>query len=278
MPPQSPRLILTRPDPENTLWLQALAELGVRALAWPLIDILPTPAAPDRLSPLWLVLAEFRAVMFVSRPAVQHFFARRPAGSSWPAATQAWCTGPGTRRALLNQGLVATSIDAPPEGSSWDTEHLWPVVADQVAPGHRFLFVRGTDAEREHCKDESADSELPQANPDAGVGRDWLAQQVLRSGGQISWAVSYVRAQPSWTETQIAQARLSATDGSVWVFSSSQAVTHLGRLLPGQDWRAARAVATHARIAQRSRELGFGQVLICPPDPKQVWASLKSLS
>lgn len=278
MPPQLPRLILTRPDPENTPWLQALDKMGVQALAWPLIEILPAPATPDRLSPLWPVLDGFRAVMFVSRSAVQHFFARCPAGSTWPAATRAWCTGPGTRRALLDHGLPATGIDAPPEGSTWDTEHLWPVVAAQVAPGHRFLLVRGTELEPEQGRPESGHPDLPKAHADTGVGRDWLAQQVERLGGQISWAVAYVRAQPRWTEPQIARARLSASDGSVWVFSSSQAVTHLGHLLPGQDWHAARAVATHTRIAQRARELGFGQVLISPPDPKQLWASLKSLS
>jgi uroporphyrinogen-III synthase len=274
MSPQSPRLILTRPDPENASWLQALSHLGAQAVAWPLIDILPTPQEPERWRQVWATLSDLRAVMFVSRSAVQHFFARRPAGAVWPIATRAWCTGPGTRRALIDQGLSDQSIDAPPQGGTWDTEHLWPVVTSQVAPGHRFLFVRGTDASEGGFITPSSD---PVA-VDSGVGRDWLAQQVQRLGGHIIWVVSYVRSAPKWNPDQIAQAQSSAGDGSVWVFSSSQAVAHLGQLLPGQDWRSARAVATHERIARRARELGFGQVLISAPDPLQVWASLKSLS
>lgn len=275
MHPDSPRLILTRPHPENDPWLAALTGWGGRAVAWPLIDIEPAPLEPDLLGPLWPTLSEFQAVMFVSRSAVQHFFARRPPGVAWPSPTRAWCTGPGTRRSLVEQGLEISSIDAPPSGSTWDTEHLWPVVASQVAPGHRFLFVRGTDGSATHVR--GPDPASPPSSPDAGVGRDWLAQQVLRSGGQITWAVSYVRAQPRWDDRQTALARSAANDGSVWVFSSSQAVQHLQRLMPDQDWRGARAVATHARIAQKARDLGFGHVLTSQPDPEQVWGSLKSL-
>ena len=275
MHPDSPRLILTRPAPENAPWLAAQTGWGGQAVAWPLIDIEPAPSEPDLLGPLWPSLTEFRAVMFVSRSAVQHFFARRPPGVVWPSPTRAWCTGPGTRRSLEALGVPAVAIDAPPPGSTWDTEHLWPVVASQVALGLRFLFVRGTDGSVAH--DLGLDPVGPQATPDAGVGRDWLAQQVIRSGGQISWAVSYVRAQPRWDERQMALARTAASDGSVWVFSSSQAVQHLQRLMPDQDWRGARAVATHERIAQKARDLGFGHVLTCQPDPEQVWGSLKSL-
>lgn len=273
--PASPRLILTRPDPENAPWLKALVECGAHAVAWPLIDIQPVHRVPDPLAPVWRSLADFRAVMFVSRSAVQHFFDRRPSSTHWPPPTRAWCTGPGTRRALMAQGLPASGIDAPAEGGTWDTEHLWPVVAAQVAPGHHFLLVRGTDEGA--LAVPSPDGATPSLAPDAGVGRDWLAQQIERLGGQVHWAVSYVRAQPHWDERQRDLARQAASDGSVWVFSSSQALTHLQRLLTDQDWHRARAVATHERIAQRARELGFGAVLTSPPDPQQVWASLKSL-
>lgn len=272
--PESPRLILTRPDPENTSWLKALTECGAQAVAWPLIDIQAAPCEPDHLGPVWHSLADFRAVMFVSRSAVQHFFARRPAGLVWPSATRAWCTGPGTRRALVAQGLPDGGIDSPGAGGPWDTEHLWPVVSNQVAPGHDFLVVRGTDETA--VTPSASDAAHAHLSPDAGVGRDWLAQQIQRLGGQIRWAVSYVRAQPHWDEPQRALARSAASDGSIWVFSSSQALTHLQRLLPGQDWHHACAVATHERIAQRARELGFGRVLTSQPDPQQVWASLKS--
>ena len=83
---------------------------------------------------------------------------------------------------------------------------------------------------------------------------------------------------PQWTQAQRAAATSAATDGSVWCFSSSQAVTHLQQALPAQDWSAARCVTTHARIAQTAKTLGFGEVHISRPLVADVLASLESLA
>jgi len=124
--------------------------------------------------------------------------------------------------------------------------------------GDRLLLVRGGDSEGR------------------SQGRDWLARQVAARGAAVETVVAYVRQLPQWSEAQRARARRAAGDGSLWLFSSSEAAANLGRLLPGQPWGAARAIATHPRIAQAVRALGFGSVRESRPAFDAVVASIES--
>jgi len=126
---------------------------------------------------------------------------------------------------------------------------------------------------------DHADGEAS-ANPggDAGVGRDWLAQQLRTAGAQVDFVVAYGRAAPHWQASVRTLASQAACDGSVWIFSSTEAVSNLATLLPQQDWSQARAVATHERIAMAARTLGFGVVLSTRPAVADVVASLESLA
>jgi uroporphyrinogen-III synthase len=51
----------------------------------------------------------------------------------------------------------------------------------------------------------------------------------------------------------------------IWMFSSSEAIDHLQALAPEAHWHAGRALASHPRIAERARALGFGAVAIVSP-------------
>lgn len=180
------------------------------------------------------------------------------------AGPRCWATGPGTRQALIDVGVAEAHIDSPPiDAAQFDSEALWRVVCTQVSTDQRVLVVRGSDA--------SAISQN-------GSGRDWLAQQISAAGAQVDWVSAYERTVPTWTTAQTAQAQAAASDGSVWVFSSSQAVGHLQQLLPAQHWGHARCVATHARIAQAAQDAGFGQVLSTKPRVADVLACLESLA
>jgi uroporphyrinogen-III synthase len=259
-------LILTRPEEENQAWMDVLLGSGLPTVAWPLIDIQAVGDDTDVMQ-AWRSLSACRAVMFVSRSAVQHFFARRPPDLAWPQQTRAWCTGPGTRRALVHHGCPEACIDAPPPQGPWDTEHLWPVVRAQVQAQDTVMLVRGTDST----------ASLPGAvQASQGVGRDWLAQQLLNQQVRIRWVVSYRRACPVWSVQRLNDAHMAAQDGSVWVFSSAQALDHLRQLLPHVTWQQAQAVATHARIAQKARDMGFGLVIGSQPTPQALVASLES--
>lgn len=270
---RSRRVIVTRPAPEAQRWVAQLAAHGVDAAALPLIAILPCsdPALQARLQAARAEIGRYRALMFVSGNAVVHFFESNLAPALTPQAlnainTRAWAPGPGTARALLQAGFAADRIDGPAaDAAQFDSESLWQQVAGQVAPGDRVLIVRG----------RSATPDGAHASP-SGTGRDWLAQQIEAAGGAVEYVVAYERGAPRFAPQEVALAQQAAADGSVWLLSSSEAVAHLAQALPAQRWHAAHALATHPRIAEAARTVGFGTVRECRPALADVVASIES--
>jgi uroporphyrinogen-III synthase len=253
------RVIVTRPESEARLWSLELERRGFETAVLALIDIRPAPR-PAEVSAAWRALEGLRAVMFVSGNAVRQFFAQRPAGAAWPAATRGWATGAGTREALLEAGVAPALVDAPPSHSTqFDSENLWQGVAAQVKAQDRVLIVRGMD------------------HGDENTGRTWLADQLVAVGAQVESVVAYVRARPQWDDQQRARAQQLCGPESVWLFSSSQAIVHLQSLMPAQAWAAGRAVATHPRIAQTARHAGFAVVCESRPAVDAVAAALESI-
>ncbi len=268
------RLIVTRVQPQAQQWADSLAVHGYEALVLPLIDVrgLTDVTAVHRA---WLQWANYRAVMFVSRHAVDYFFQARPTSAPDAKAlasmhTRCWATGPGTANALLAHGVATNLLDTPPEqAGQFDSEALWQQVHTQVQAGDRVLIVRG---------DSVAPDGTALVDNDQGVGREWLAERLRQSGAEVDFVVAYQRGAPDWTCEQRLLAQLAARDGSVWLFSSAEALGHLQRLLPTQDWSAARAVATHPRIAAAARGLGFAVVCQSRPTLPDVLASVESLA
>lgn len=262
------RVIVTRPQRDAQGWLQELSAAGLDVVALPLIEIAAVADQSPLLS-VWQRLGDYVGVMFVSGNAVDGFFAARPAdGSAFcPQATRktrAWATGPGTQAALLRAGVAPAFMDAPAtDAAQFDSEALWQVVGPQVKPGDRVLIVRGTDGQAE--------------GPDQGVGRNWFARRLDEAGATADFVVSYQRGLPRFSPEQLNLARTAASDGSVWLFSSSEAVANLQACLPGQDWHGARAVATHARIAAAARDAGFGVVRESRPALADILGSIESI-
>lgn len=255
------RVIVTRPRREAQDWVQALQQAGHEALALPLIAIAPAPDAAA-LQRAWRQLDRYLGLMFVSANAVDGFFATRPADA--PLPRQAWATGPGTVNALLRAGVPATQITAPPaDAAQFDSEALWQQMAGRITPGARVLIVRGADA--------------AEGGNTQGAGRDWFARQVVAAGGMVDFVASYQRQRPQLDATQQQLAQAAAADGSVWLFSSSEALANLRTISQRQDWSQARAIATHPRIAQAAHQTGFGAVIESRPTLADIRASLESL-
>jgi uroporphyrinogen-III synthase len=264
------RVIVTRPANQADAWVQGLRAAGLTAVSWPLIDIRPTRDA-QALNAARAQAADQQALMFVSANAVHGFFEENRALAGVNAAELAiksivntgaarcWATGPGTVQALLAAGVPAQRIDAPGAGDELESEALWAVVQKQVGAGMRVMLVRGADA--------------------AGqlAGRPWLAQQLAARGAQVTEAAAYERHAPQWSAAQREQAQAALCDGSVWLWSSSEALHNLPDL-PAMAQHAARAVATHPRIAQAARERGFAQVLEARPDLPALVRSIQSFA
>ena len=247
-------VVLTRPRQEAERWAERLRARGHDPLVLPLIAIDP-PKDAQPLRDAAAHLQRYAAVMFVSANAVQGFFA----AASHFEGPRAWAPGLATRDALRAAGVPAERIDTPAaDAQQFDSESLWRQVGEQLRSGERLLLVRGGDSEGR------------------SQGRDWLAEQLAARGVAVDTVVAYIRQVPPWGEEERACARRAAGDGSLWLFSSSEAAGNLRALLPGQSWAQARALATHPRIAQAVRALGFGSVGESRPAFDDVVASIES--
>ncbi len=268
-----PRVIITRPVAQAAPWVAALSAQGLPAVGFALIEI--SAALPaDTLAAVQQRAARADACMWVSSNAVEYFFQSNSAVVQVFSAQTAmkfivpgaqhhprhWATGPGTVAALQRYGIPLELIDAPDASAQWDSQALWQRVASQVHAGTQVLIVRGQDV----------------GTPNAS--RDWLAQQISAAGGVVDFAAVYQRRAPQFSAQQLAWARTAAHDGSVWVFSSSQALTHLPHLTDvAEGWGQARCVATHERIAQAAQARGFAVVCTSRPAIADVALSIKSI-
>ena len=266
------RILVTRVQPQAQTWVDLFTAQGRDALALPLIEV-RSLVDNTGVHAVWKRLQSYAATMFVSRHAVDYFFKENKAlvhalYADTAIKIRAWSTGPGTALALAENGVPANLIDTPSEqAGQFDSEALWQLVQTQVHAGDKVLIVRG----------DSAAADGVSLVGESGVGRDWLAQRLTDAGVKVDFVVAYQRGAPIWDADQHALATAAASDGSVWLFSSAEALVHLQGLLPAHDWSAARAVATHPRIAAAARAVGFGVVAQARPVFADVLASIESL-
>jgi uroporphyrinogen-III synthase len=279
-PGAAARVIVTRPLQDAQHWVQQLQQGGFAAEALPLIDIAPASDV-EAAGRAWNALGDYAACMFVSGNAVEYFFKQKvpvaqavhaPSaikkiandGRSLPPALRLMAPGPGTVAALLAAGVPAGQIDAPQaDAAQFDSEALWAVVGQRDWQGRRVLVVRGEGQE----------------SGGVSSGRDWMARQWEAAGAQVDFVGVYQRRAPVFTDAQLERARAASADGSVWLFSSSEAVANLVGLpaLAGVDWRRARAIATHPRIEEAVRAAGWGVVVASRPALKDIRDTLASI-
>ena len=260
-------VIVTRPAADAQRWVTQLEQRGISAEALPLIEI---ACAPDLTAAraAWAHLEKYAAVMFVSGNAVEHFFAAQRSGVEPKTHDLAsfktvrfMAPGPGTAQVLAAQGVPLAQIDTPPaDAAQFDSEALWQVIGQRDWAGQRVLIVRG--------QSESSDTAADVAAP----GREWLARQLRQAGAAVDFVVVYERRAPHFTAAQLQRMIDSQRDGSVWLFSSSEALAHLPR---GFDWSQAKAIATHSRIAQAAQAAGWGVVIESRPALDDIVASIE---
>ena len=251
------RVLVTRPQPQADEWVAKLAQRGVDAVALPLLAIAPATDAAA-VTDAWRLLPSLALVMFVSPNAVQRFFALRPAGQGWPADLIAGGTGPGTHRALAEEGVPEPLIRSPggqdpAYAGPFDSEALWQCLSGEPWAGRQALIVRGEG------------------------GREWLADALRQQGAGVHFVEAYRRTAAVLDADALAalQAALLTPSAHLWLLSSSEAVGHLARLVPGAPWAGHQALATHPRIALAAKALGFGLVGLAAPMPDGVALALR---
>lgn len=263
------RVLVTRPAGQAAEWVERLGGRGIDAVALPLVEI-EGPPDPLAVQAAWRALAARALVVFVSPNAVERFFAERPAGCDWPSGLRAGAPGPGTGAALRAAGLPAASLVEPAHDSaSFDSESLWAALAPHGRwRGASVLIVRGGGAGE---------------NAPLGRGREWLARTLCEAGATVDFVVAYRRGAARFDAARQAawERALAQPHEHVWLFSSSEAIDLLAARVPGgcaaAAWPRWRALATHARIAERARAAGFGRVVEAAPRLEDVAAALRSL-
>ncbi|MDH4060003.1 MAG: uroporphyrinogen-III synthase [Aquincola sp.] len=235
------RVIVTRPAAQARGWIERLRARGIDAVALPLLEI-SAAADTGAMTDAWHSLDRFALAMFVSPNAVTHFFAARPAGAAWPEDLRAAATGPGTVDALVAAG-VPRALCVAPVAPPFDSTALWDRLRDEDWSSRAVLVVRGDG------------------------GREEFARALAGAGGTVRWVTAYRRSAPQWSdhERSLCEAALAAPDEHLWLLSSGEALGHLVALAPGAQWGASQAIASHARIAEKARALGFGRVTEVPP-------------
>lgn len=236
------RTLVTRPAEQAHALVDALRARGIDAHALPLIDIAPV-ADVEPVRQLWAQLDAHALLMFVSANAVQHFVRQRPAGARWPAGLLAAATGPGTAAALRAAGVPHAQLVAP-QAPPYDSEHLWPLLQGHDWRGARVAVLRGED------------------------GRDWLADRFRGAGAAVHALATYRRCvpQPDSAGRQLLRDAMAAPRAHLWLFSSSLALRHLAGLGVADAARAP-ALASHARIADSARRLGFDVLGLAEAEP-----------
>ncbi|OYU45705.1 MAG: uroporphyrinogen III synthase [Burkholderiales bacterium PBB4] len=264
------RVIITRPPREASKWVAALLESGYKSVALPLVEVAP-PSDAQAVKEAGRRLVDYDGVMFVSGNAVEHFFALNPllnpvfcAGAA--IKTRAYATGPGTVAALLRAGAEPAFIDAPGlDSPQFDSEALWAVISPTLRAGQKVLIVRGAGAQSDELR------------TGAGHGRDWFANQVREAGASVDYVVSYQRVPVRLQGESLDLALQASSDGSVWMFSSSEAIANLVASCPGQDWHVAKAVVTHPRIGEAACRAGFVRVSESRPSLAALLATIESM-
>jgi uroporphyrinogen-III synthase len=252
--PRGPRVLVTRAGAQAALWVERLRAAGIAAEALPLIAIAPLS---DRraLSAAWVGLRHRRLVVFVSSNAVGHFFAARPPEVVWPSGLIAAAPGPGTAEALSDAGLAAAAIVAPAaDAPQFDSESLWARLQERDWHGASVLIVSGDG------------------------GRDWLAERLRERGAEVESVPAYRREAPGFDAAEARRlAQALADAATIWLFSSAEAIANLEHAVGSGRFARSRAIATHPRIAERARGVGFGRVVEAGPGLDAVVGCIQSI-
>jgi uroporphyrinogen-III synthase len=248
------RVLVTRPAEQAEAWVARLRTAGFDAEALPLIAI--APLGDQRgLHAAWAGLGARRLVVFVSSNAVAHFFAARPPDCAWPVGLVAAAPGPGTVKALSAAGIAEAATVAPAsDAPQFDSESLWVRLQERDWRGASVLIVSGDG------------------------GRDWLAERLRAAGAAVEAVPAYRREAPVFAGAEAQRlAQALADDAVVWLFNSAEAITNLAHAAGNGRFANARAIASHPRIAERARSVGFGRVVEAGPRFDAVVACIQSI-
>jgi len=237
------RVIATRPQQQNSQWVQNLSRVGFEVLSIPMLAIEPIESGEEceALKRCILDFDQFHSVIFVSQNAVQY-------GCDWldkywpqpPVKTRFFAIGPKTASALRGRMQAWGATDIYLAEQSLTSEALLNHPLLQQVEGQKLLICRGLG------------------------GRTTLADVLSSRGAQVSYCELYRRVYPAQSAALLMAQPLYPQRDILAVFSGetllnavelaqqcglNETILQLTLLVPSE------------RVADQARRLGFTQVL-----------------
>jgi uroporphyrinogen-III synthase len=225
------KIAVTRPRDQAAPLTDSLTQAGGIPLAFPLLEIEPSPADACLQEQLSRV-AQADLAIFISPNAVRYgHAAMRAAGFTFPPSTTIAAVGQGSAKALRELGY--TDILVPTE--RFDSEGLLALPELNDVAGRRVMIFRGNG------------------------GRELLGDTLKSRGAAVEYVECYRRSRPQYDIAEL----LAASPDAITV-TSSEALDYLRQMLEddgGKDWRDLALFAPHPRIAELARRQGWLRVV-----------------
>jgi uroporphyrinogen-III synthase len=250
MPLTGRRIAITRPKAQFDSLAEAVRLQGGVPIAAPLLEITGIDNN-QALQTAAIQLSQYCLAIFISPNAVSHSLPTLLENQPWPALLQVAAIGPGTAKALGEQGIHHCML--PPE-AQFDSEGLLSRTELQASAisGQRVLLLRGEG------------------------GRELLADTLSARGATVEAIACYRRQAPlAIAEPFIEGWANKSLDGIV--LSSSESLDNLMGALSTAQLQCLSLTpifVPHTRIAERCRNAGLQQVVLTPPAEEGMLAGL----
>lgn len=262
-----PLIVLTRPGNKNVPLALRLNDAGLSTLVLPALVVRPLSCSllefpfPD----------DYDLIIFVSGNAARFYlglYGQLGAGRRWPDHTLVATVGQASAQPLHDAGIIAPThiLHPPSDGPAQDSEALWLLLQPLMHTLKRVLIIRGE------------------------TGREWLGQQLERTGAKVRRHAVYRRERARWTTGQNERIKagfelhrmlvclLTSVESVDAVYDNTLAIGV--RLLSEQT----RFVVIHERVAHRLRSLSQAlsgnvyqpTVKICPPNDEAIFRTIVS--
>ncbi|MFT2099594.1 uroporphyrinogen-III synthase [Marinomonas sp. 2405UD66-6] len=222
------RILITRPEPENSVTCNTLSSMGLSPVSLPMLEIQALQGEDEeaKIRSQIFNIDEFHYVIFVSKNAAR--YAAEWLDTCWPMLPEKvhWIgIGQGTTQTLINEGIPALSN--PGNTSEALLDWLKPVKMS----GQKVLIVRGVG------------------------GRTELGDKLEEKGAKISYLSLYERKKPEYH----AQTFFMLPDiNLIWVTSGenlSNLSEYVSQYKP--EWKALPILTPSLRVNQQAINMGW---------------------
>lgn len=234
-------LLITRPEPENTLSCSFFEAAGAEVTSLPVMEIAPLEEKHSSIQSQLFELDNYNKVIFISKNAVRHgvewidhCWPQLPVGIEWIGI------GDGTTQ-LLNElgyplGIQAKSIQLAAEnGDVSVSEALVQSPSFQQVENEKILIVKGSG------------------------GRELLADTLKQRGANVNSLALYKRAKITYSLERLEK----ADSADIICITSAEGLENLVEMLSNRNknWFNKTLITPSQRVADKAKSLGWNNVI-----------------